>query len=40
MLDDLQKGKFPPSASAMEDIAEHYGIPSIHMGMEVAKLVD
>lgn len=31
-------GKFQRSASAMERIADHYGIPTIHMGMEVAKL--
>jgi hypothetical protein len=31
-------GKFQRSASAMEKIAGHYGIPSIHMAMEVAKL--
>ncbi len=38
MLGDLQSGKFPTSASAMEYVAEHYGIPSIHMGIETAKL--
>ncbi|MCW0219046.1 MAG: SGNH/GDSL hydrolase family protein [Prosthecobacter sp.] len=32
------EGKFQRSASAMEKIADHYGIPSIHMAMEVAKL--
>ena len=32
------EGKFQRSASAMEKIADHYGIPTIHMGMEVAKL--
>ena len=31
-------GKFQRSASAMEKIADHYGIPTIHMGLEVAKL--
>lgn len=31
-------GKFQRSASAMEKVADHYGIPTIHMGMEVAKL--
>ncbi|MGV3661840.1 MAG: SGNH/GDSL hydrolase family protein [Prosthecobacter sp.] len=31
-------GKFQRPASAMEKIADHYGIPTIHMGMEVAKL--
>jgi len=38
MLPNLQSGKFPRAASAMEAVADHYGIPSIHMGMEVAKL--
>lgn len=32
------QGKFQRSASAMEKIADHYGIPTIHMGMEVARL--
>ncbi|MDB6072567.1 MAG: acyl-CoA thioesterase [Verrucomicrobiaceae bacterium] len=31
-------GEFQRSASAMEKIADHYGIPTIHMAMEVAKL--
>lgn len=34
----LKEGKFQRSASAMEKIADHYGIPTIHMGLEVAKL--
>ena len=34
----MLEGKFQRSASAMEKIANHYGIPSIHMGMEVAAL--
>jgi lysophospholipase L1-like esterase len=34
----LLEGQFPRAASAMERIADHYGIPSIHMGLEVAKL--
>jgi lysophospholipase L1-like esterase len=34
----MLNGKFQRSASAMEKIADHYGIPSIHMAMEVAKL--
>lgn len=34
----LLDGKFPRAASAMEKIADHYGIPSIHMAMEVADL--
>ena len=31
-------GKFQRAASAMEAVAEHYGIPSIHLAMEVARL--
>lgn len=38
MLPDLQSGKMPRSASAMEELADHYGIPSIHFGVEVARL--
>lgn len=38
MLGTLQEGSFPRAASAMERIADHYGIPSIHMGLEVARL--
>ena len=34
----LRDGKFPRAASAMEAIADHYGIPSIHMGLKVAQL--
>jgi lysophospholipase L1-like esterase len=34
-LSVLQKGLFPPSASAMEAVATHYKIPSIHMGLAV-----
>ena len=38
MLPDLQGGKFPRAASAMEALADFYAIPSIHMGVEVAKM--
>ena len=38
-LPDLQRGVFQRSASAMEAVADHYGIPSIHFGVEVARLV-
>ena len=38
MAPTLQDGRFPRAASAMERIADHYGIPSIHMGLEVARL--
>ncbi len=34
----MLEGKFPRAASAMEGVAEHYGIPSIHMAMDVARL--
>lgn len=34
----MLEGKFQRSASAMESVADHYGIPTIHMGMEVARL--
>lgn len=38
MLETLQREQFPRSASVMEQVAEQYGIPSIHMGLEVARL--
>jgi lysophospholipase L1-like esterase len=38
MLETLQEGRFPRSAGAMEQVADHYGIPSIHMGLEVARM--
>jgi hypothetical protein len=34
----LSDGKFPRAASVMESVADHYGIPSIHMGLEAAKM--
>lgn len=38
MLPDLQSEKMPQAATAMEQLADHYGIPSIHFGVEVARL--
>lgn len=38
MLPDLHAGKMPRAASAMEELADQYGIPSIHLGVEVARL--
>ncbi len=38
MLGSLQDGKYPRAAGAMEALADHYRIPSIHMGLEVARL--
>lgn len=37
MLPDFEKGVFPRAASVFEAVADHYGIPSIHMGYEVAR---
>lgn len=34
----MLEGKFQRSASAMEQVAGHYGIPTIHLAMEVARL--
>ena len=38
LVGPLLDGKFQRSASAMEKIADHYGIATIHMGLEVARL--
>ncbi len=38
MLETLQQERFPRAASSMEKVADYYGIPSIHMGVEVARL--
>ncbi len=38
MLQTLQEGALPRSYQAMEKIAEHYHIPSINLGLEVARL--
>ena len=38
VLPDLVNGTYQPSAKAMEVIADYYKIPSIHMGVEVARL--
>lgn len=38
MLFDFDAGRFPHAASVMEQVADHYGIPSIHLGVEVARL--
>ncbi len=37
-VDLLNQGKFSASVSLHESIAEHYGIPTIHMGMEAARM--
>jgi hypothetical protein len=38
LVPPLLEGKFQRSASAMEKVAAHYGLPTIHLGLEVAKL--
>lgn len=38
LVPPLFEGKFQRSASVMELVADHYGIPSIHLAMEVASL--
>jgi hypothetical protein len=35
---DLMNGKLQSASQAMEELAEHYGIASIHVGMEIARL--
>ena len=40
VVKDLQGGKFQSSAAAMEQIADFYEIPSIHMGVEVVRLLE
>lgn len=35
---NLVEGKVHPSVLAMEELADYYGIPSVHMGIEVARL--
>lgn len=39
-LADLKAGKCSRSASAMEEVADHYAIPSMHFGVEVQKRLD
>lgn len=38
LVGPMLEGNFPRAASTMEQVADHYGIPTIHMGMEVARL--
>ncbi len=37
MVPDLRAGLFQRSASAMEAVADHYQIPTVHVGVEVAR---
>lgn len=38
MLADLRAGRLSRSASAMEDVADHYAIPTVCMGLEAARM--
>ncbi|WP_207420364.1 SGNH/GDSL hydrolase family protein [Desertivirga brevis] len=38
MAADIENGKIPQSTAAMEQIAEHYGIPTVSMGLKVVQL--
>lgn len=38
VMGDLRAGKMQRAASAMEEVADQYGIPSIHFGVKVAEL--
>ena len=39
ILEAARKGECHSTVAAMEKVADHYGIPSIHMGLEVARMV-
>jgi lysophospholipase L1-like esterase len=39
MVAGIQEGKFPHTYEAMEVIADHYNLPSVHMGLEVVQRV-
>ena len=39
MLPELARGTFPRAASAMEAVADHYRIPSVHFGVEVSRRI-
>jgi lysophospholipase L1-like esterase len=39
VVPDLLAGRCQRSAAAMEAVADHYGIPSVHFGVEVAKRI-
>jgi hypothetical protein len=38
MTEGLRQGEVPHTYTAHTDIAEHYGLPTIHLGVEVARL--
>ncbi len=38
LVGPLLEGRLPAAAAAMEEVADRYGIPTIHLGLEVARL--
>jgi lysophospholipase L1-like esterase len=38
LVGPLLEGKLPQAAAAMEEVADRYDVPSIHLGLEVARL--
>ncbi len=38
VMDNLRAGNMQRSANAMEELADHYGIPSIHFGVKIVEL--
>jgi len=38
-LPDIQTNRLPAAAAAMDRVAAHYGIPSLHFGVEVARRI-
>ena len=38
LVGPLLEGQYPKAAAAMEEVADRYGIPTIHLGVEVARL--
>lgn len=39
-MEKLQEGHLDPAVIAMEEVAEHYGIPTIHLGYDVMHLLE
>lgn len=39
-LPDIKAGRYPPSARAMENVANHYGIPSLQFGVEILRRLE
>jgi hypothetical protein len=40
VVETMRKGTYQNSAIAMEQIADHYQVPSVHMGVEVIRLLE